>query len=211
MSKSFWVPAVFVFLALSSCYQFEPLDKSVQLQPSLAFPIATVHQNIEGSLVLFGAPEINLEEDVLEWAQHREVFFIDTISFALSDVYQQSHVVRYLVFKLSTWNDFPSSATAQIIFLNSNDEAIDSLFAPSPFGVVPSQIGAMGVVVKRGSSQTEISITQAKIENLRQATRIVIRCSASNVGVPVDYFQYYLSYFLSVKLSVRVGLSLQVE
>jgi hypothetical protein len=211
MSKFFWVAAAFLSIALSSCYQFEPLDKSVQLQPSLAFPIATVHQNIEGSLVLFGSPEINLDEDVLEWAQYKEVFFIDTISFALSDVYQQSEFIRYITFKLSTWNDFPSSASAQIIFLNSSNVAIDSLFAPSPFGVTPSQIGAIGAVLKRGSSQTEISITEIKIENLRQATRIVIRCSASNVGVPVDYFQYYLSYFLSVKLSVRVGLTVQIE
>jgi hypothetical protein len=211
MSKSYLALSAFFLLAFSSCYQFEPIDKSLLLEPSIAFPIATVHQNIEGSLVLFGNPEINLEEDVLEWAKYKEVYFIDTISFALSDVYQQSQSIRYVVFKLSTWNDFPSSASAQVVFIDSNDEPIDSLFVLSPFGVIPSQVGVLGAVVKRGASQTEVNISEAKVENLRQANRLVIRCSASNVGVPVENFQWYLNYFLTLKLSVRVGLTLQIE
>ncbi len=202
------ITTVFSFYA---CYKFDSVSDEVSLTPGLAFPIARVNQNIESSLVLFGNPEINLLEEVPEWAKYKRVYLIDTIQFALADIYAQSENIRYLIFLLSTQNDFPSSAEAQLLFLNESDIAIDSLFLTNAFVVSGSTVSSHGVVLQKGAAQTTMAFNRDRIEGLRQATKLVIRCSASNEGVPPDYFQYYLNYFLRVNVGVRIGLTLQID
>lgn len=209
--KRLYFIATIALLTLSSCYKFDPISPKGTLSPSLAFPIISVDQNIENSLVLVGIPEINLEEEVPTWAQHKNVYLIDTVAYALVDIYKKAKEVRYIAFRLNTSNEFPSTASAQIFFLNDQNNSIDSLFYPVAFQVHSSTLSSAGTVITSGRSNTDIVIDQQRMETLKNATKILIKCSASNEGIPVDLFQFYLNYYLTVKLSVRIGVEINID
>lgn len=211
--KRLYFIAISSLLTLSSCYEFDPITPKGTISPSFAFPVISVDQNIENSLVLVGSPEINLEEEVPTWAQYKNVSFIDTVDYALVDIYEKAKVVRYIAFRLNISNDFPSKAKAQIVFLNNQNSKIDSLFYPIAFQVYSSTANSQtGVVISRGKSSTDIVIDHQRLEILKNATRIVVNCSASNEGVPVNMFEeFYLNYYLTVKLSVRIGVDINIE
>jgi hypothetical protein len=200
-------------IGLSSCYKFDPISPKGTVSPTFAFPIISADQKIDTVLLaLIGHEEINLEEAVPTWAKDKNVYFIDTVDYALVDIYEKAKEVRYVAFRLNVSNDFPSTAKAQIIFLNEQESKIDSLFYPSAFQVYSSTANSLtGTVISRGKSNIDIVIDQQRLETLRDATKIVVKCSASNEGVPVNMFEFYLNYYLTVKLSVRIGVDINIE
>jgi hypothetical protein len=198
---------VIIIILAQSCYKdkFEPIPESINLSPTLAIPIATSELSIDGSLILYGLPEINLDELVPEWAQYDTLYFIDTLAFSLNSIENQVDVIRFIEFNLLTWNNFPVTAQVQLHFINAQGDVLQSLFNPLPLVIAAGIVNSSGETIESGYSFTTIEISEDRINSLTTATQIVIYSSISNLEVPIEQFNFYPSYKLRVKLSARVG------
>lgn len=197
---------------LQSCYKekFEPIKNNIIITPTLAIPLANGDLNIDGSLVLYGIPEINLDEIVPFWAQYDTIFFIDTLALSLSDIENRVDEIRFIEMNFMTWNDFPVGAQVQVIFINNEGSVLHSLFAPSPLSLSSGEVNDQGEVLKSGYSFTTSSINEEDITDITSADRVVLFCSVSNIGVPINQFNHYENYIIKLKLSARVGLNINL-
>ena len=134
------------YLLVGGCYneKFAEIPDSVTIKPAIALPLAIGAFTIDKSLVLYGVPEINLDEDLPSWAQQKRVAFHDTLSFAISGIEKEVEEIISLTINLIVYNDFPSSAEIQVFFLNEEFEKNDSLFVPSRLVVNPGEIDGFG-------------------------------------------------------------------
>lgn len=208
MGLKWTIPFGLIILVLAqSCYddKFEPIPNSTNLSPTLAIPIANSELNVDGSLVLYGLPEINLDELVPEWAQYDTIYFIDTLAFSLNNIENEVDVIRFIEFNLLTWNEFPVTAQVQIYFINDQGDVLHSLFSPSPLSLIAGIVNSSGETIESGYSFTTMEISQDKIDSITTATRVVLYSNISNIDVPIEQFDFYRNYKLKLKLSARVG------
>ncbi|MFP4555840.1 MAG: hypothetical protein ACLFNU_03120, partial [Bacteroidales bacterium] len=180
------------------------------VSPTVAAPVAKVDLTIASSLELIGEPEINLDEDLPEWAQYENLNFIDTLTFALSDIDEEAEAIRFIEVNLLVWNDFPTTASAQLLFLGDDDQVVDSLFSPGRLEVNSGVLSENGEVESRGYSIVTVLFDDERIDRIIQANRVVFSGQASNAGITVNQFNYYPNLVLSLKLSARVGLNLNL-
>lgn len=195
---------------LQSCYKerFEPIDNSIGVTPILAVPIVTGELNIDGSLVLYGLPEINLDVAVPSWAQFETIYFIDTLALSLNDINNRVEEIRFIELNVMTWNEFPAGAQVQIHFINSSGTELYSLFSPIPLTLNAGEVNSSGDIVSKGYSLTTIKVSQDDISSVVSAENVVLQFSVSNLGIPINLFNYYENYNLKIKLSARIGLNL---
>lgn len=197
---------------LPSCYKekFEPIDGNVNVTPTLAIPIANGDLNIDVSLVLYGLPEINLDVVVPIWAQYDTMYFIDTLALSLSDIRDRVDEIRFIDLNFLTWNDFPVGAEVQVHFISQDGSVLYSLFNPIPLSLSSGEVNDQGEVLRSGYSLTTTSISDENITAITTAERIVLFCSVSNIGVPIDQFNHYENYIIKLKLSARIGLDVNL-
>jgi hypothetical protein len=199
-------------LIQSSCVKdrFDPLPENFQVSPTVAAPVAMANLTIDKSLVLVGEPEINLDEDLPEWAQYENLSFIDTLTFALSGIEENIEAVRFLEINLLAWNDFPSNARMQLFFLGEDSQVIDSLFSSGSFEVNSGALSDSGEVETRGYSMVSTLFDEERIDEILQAKRVVFWGEVSNASISTNQFNFYPDLVLSLKLSARVGLELNL-
>jgi hypothetical protein len=200
---------IFLFLCLQSCYKDiqTPLPDGIRLKPGIAIPLISADLSIENSLVLLGDPPIDIDTLIPYWANYDTIYFIDTLTFVLSDIQDTVEAIRYLEFSITLWNDFPSFADFQVYFIDENLLSVDSLFLPNMLQIVNGDTDINdGTVVRRGFSSTNISYTPERIENLSTARQVVLYSRVSNIGIVQEQFDHYLEYNLSVKISARIGI-----
>lgn len=204
--------ALVLMLIQTSCVKdrFDPMPENFQVSPTVAAPIGMANLTIETSLVLIGVPEINLDEDLPEWAQYEYLHFIDTLTFALSGIEEDIEAVRFVEINLLAWNDFPSNARMQLFFLGEDDQVVDSLFSSGSFEVSSGVLSESGEVESRGYSMVTTLFEEERIDRILQANRVVFWAEASNAGITTTEFSFYPELVLSLKLSARVGLELNL-
>lgn len=211
-SKSILFIVLLLTLSLQSCFKdlFEPLPESIHLKPTIALPIAKAQLNIDNSLLLLGYPSINLDELVPYWAQYETLHFIDTITFSINNISYEVEQIKFIEFNFLIWNEFPSTAQVQVLFIDDFGDDLHSLFSPNPLTLSAGQIDNSGEVLQPGYSFTSTQISDERISTITSATRIVLIASVTNVGIPINLFEYYYYYQVNIKLSARIGLILEL-
>ena len=148
---------------------------------------------------------LDVEIDVLlplnGYAQ--DLLFIDTLSTELSfDEYAE---IDSLEFKLASSNGFPISADAQILFLNENNDPLDSLFTHSTAFFASGDINADGIVQSPGLTTVFATLDNEKAANLDSTEKVVIRVLANTTNSSNQQIVRFMEdYSMDVRLGVKI-------
>ena len=210
--RKIYVIIICIPFLFSSCYKekFEPIPTSFEWTPDFALPLITKSFTIDKSLVLEGIPEINLEDDVPEWAKYKNLTLTDTLDFALSDISEEADQIRFIEFNLRLDNEFPSTGGIQLFFIDEYGFVVDSLFNTNSLDIISSSYNEEGAITATGKSSQKVEVTKERLERIGRATQIVPICRITNLKVPIFLFNYYPGYGFQISLSARVGLSIPV-
>ncbi len=211
--KPFVPISFFIFFFLGCTKNIEPLPDSVDLKPSISLPLGIGAFNLSKNLATYGSPVVNLTENVPEWATYGYVYIQDTFALNLTEVYNQTDVISYLMFRVNIWNEFPLAGNAQVWFLNESQQRIDSLFSPTPAAVPAAEIYSNGNVVGTKFESYKITFDASRIDLLRNASSVVVRAGllVTEEGITEQNVQYFDRYTLKVQLAARADFWLKLN
>jgi hypothetical protein len=164
---------------------------------------------------LLDTSKIVLEAEVILpiWFSTSGYTLRDTLDIAVDSLLANLDFVESLGFRLTTTNQWPMELSAQIYFLNSLDEKIDSLFEEQTVIIDAAPVDAEGELDDSVLTPhvVNVEIAAADLDNLEGATSmmLVIKAITSEGGGPTVkfYSNYMLDYQLSVYADLRVNSS----
>lgn len=204
----------FLLMGLLGCTKnIEPFPDSVALKPSISLPVGIGSFNLTKSLQTLGNPVVNLTENVPGWARYGYVYIQDTFALNLTEVYNQTDVISYLMFRVNIWNEFPLAGNAQVWLLDESQQRIDSLFSPTPATVPAAEIYSNGNVVGTKFESYKITFDATRIDRLRNASSVVVRAGlvVTEEGITEQNVQYFDRYTLKVQLAARADFTLNLN
>lgn len=154
---------------------------------------------------------INFDLDIPMWGR-AEVVFADTFDLALSDIENVEEIdsasVRFIFD-----NGFPIDMVAQLYFLDSLGQVIDSLFTNSNGRLLESGlINSDDEVIAPVKTLFDVPLTNERLEIFTSVNRIILKSSVSTNGVDEDedvkFFDHYrLDFKLAVKVFPKINLN----
>lgn len=196
------------FLPFYSCLSgIDPFpDSAKSMLMSWSLPVGKGEFGISDSYYL-GAPNINLTENVPEWAKHDTIYYSDSIAVDLSEIYNQSSAIKYLAFKTNIWNEFPAGGTVQMYFIDADGNRLYTFWSNGKFNIYKGDYYFLGSEIVKHSSfnHDEATLNASQIEQLKTAQLLVI---LTKVGlkdvVNKDAFQLFDNFKLICQVGVRV-------
>ena len=132
----------------------------------------------------------------------------DTFDFDISEMTQ----INYADFKLITENGFPTDVDLQLIFLDNENQFVDSLLVDDDLILVSGQLNEDQEVIQKSIKETFVRIDNDRLDALRlSARKVVARTSIStlnggNVSVPI-----YSTYSVDYRLGVIAGVDPELK
>ncbi|NQX92381.1 MAG: hypothetical protein HRT74_09735, partial [Flavobacteriales bacterium] len=133
----------------------------------------------------------------------QDLLFIDTLDIQLDlDEYDE---IDSLEFKLFTANGFPMSAEGQIIFLDENGVALDSLFTQQLPIITSAPIDSQGEVTGKSENTVFATLDNERSQNLEGAEQIAFRVLANTTDSQNETFVRFQD---TNNMDVRVGVKI---
>ena len=142
------------------------------------------------------------------WIEEVDVPLIYTMPFDMEELGEFSEEIISVMFRLNFYNGFPANAKAQIYFLDIYNQVIDSLFSNEPLLINPGTINANGELVKKHHYQSDVFLSQDKIDNLSTVRNLLIKGGIQNLALDTALIDNYPSYSLDIQMGLQVELSL---
>ncbi len=131
----------------------------------------------------------------------------DTVDFKLDDVKE----IEWAIFRINITNGFPVDANTQIYFLDSTSVILDSLISPPEQIINAGLIDlATGIVNQPTLKTTDEYFSKARLKNIYNAKKIVIRGILNSYNVPT-LVKIYSDYILDVRLGVKAQLNMDIQ
>ncbi|MDX2249069.1 MAG: hypothetical protein SF052_19935 [Bacteroidia bacterium] len=135
--------------------------------------------------------------------QVEDLILEDTLEVDLSDL----DIVQAGGFKLITENALPVEAVAQVYFLDSQGELLDSLFDVSSALLSSPETGADGAVVTPGTQTLSVNFSEERFSLLPETRKIRIRAIISTAGGGVSPVKFRVSDQIGIKLGVTARIN----
>ncbi|MCH8331834.1 MAG: hypothetical protein IH946_10740, partial [Bacteroidetes bacterium] len=104
-------------------------------------------------------------------------------------------------------NGFPLDVNLQLTFLDSNFNILDSLIDPPKKLFASAIVDGNGRVTQRTLERTEIEFPEERMDNIREARKILMRASFETIGAQQDKrIKIYSDYFLGIDLAMQAGM-----
>jgi hypothetical protein len=137
----------------------------------------------------------------------------DTMPFVLdlNDPSGSELVVTEAIFMVNTYNDFPLDAEMQLLFMDSNQVVIDSLFTNGETFVLRGAPVGPAPALRTSSSThtvTEVFVDRARLDNLGRAREMIVRGRLTTNNGGFDLVKVYQDYEIEVKLGVKAKLQI---
>ncbi len=115
--------------------------------------------------------------------------------------------VREAEFKIITENEMPVGLSTQIIFLDGQNQSIDSLFENEAIFLGPAEVDADGnVTAKTVLPPIFVTMDAARFERVRGATHIVLRARFNTSGGPTQPVTALQKQRTSIRMGLKVTL-----
>ncbi|MDR2037285.1 MAG: hypothetical protein LBQ60_05120 [Bacteroidales bacterium] len=137
-----------VFYLHSCIRNIDSFPDEVSISPSLSLSIGTGVFNTEKDLLPVGLPEINIGENVPSWARYKVISIHDSVTFSISEIFDNVDSVRLIAFKVNIWNQFPAKAKLQVYFCDDTGIRLDSLWHDAPLDIAPGEFDSSGKLLK---------------------------------------------------------------
>ncbi len=136
---------------------------------------------------------------------------IDTLDFTFSDNQEE---IESLLIRINIENGFPVDLRMQLVFLDKDFQAVDSLLNLQENLIQSGIVGPAGKVTTSSKVITDVSYDQARVQNLFKAKYVIVRgtsntfqASSSNSSNTISkiYDDYQLKVRVGLKASIRPG------
>ncbi|MBN1987908.1 MAG: hypothetical protein JW783_00740 [Bacteroidales bacterium] len=199
-----WLLGFAYWTSVVSCTKnLEPMADSVFVSTSISVPLGYGVFAVDGNLVPIGIPEINLAEDVPNWAKHKVVRVTDSVAFSIGALYDRVDTIRQIVFKVNVWNQFPASAQVQVSFHQSGGALIDRLWLDNPFAIGASQVNSQGELFREAFSQSEVPMGGNRVYALRSVSYCLFTSHIFLEGVDPLLLNKFGEYTLTCQIAAR--------
>jgi len=171
---------------------------SAQMNPAgHAFNFATDQSRVE----------VVADMEVPLWGRATGFVIQDTIPFPESDFLADK--VSEGMIRVGTVNGFPADATIQLIFLDENGHATDSLQQTPLQTVIRSgTVGSNGRVTSPTETKIDFPVPAEKVRNVFGCKTMVIRASMNTTDGGTTDIKFYSDYRLDLRLSIQVKMRL---
>lgn len=191
---------------LVSCMNgIEPLPSDTEdLSMSLSFPVLNGKVGTSDTYYI-GLPNINIGEDVPDWAKHDTLYYSDTLPVDLYQVYQKSSAIKYLALKVNVWNEYPIDGIVKMYIADSNGAVLYPFWDNHSFVIPRGEVFANGRIFKPSYKGSSIVFNSEQIENLRNAQSIIVDVRLGLKGYKnITNFQNFDNYHLTCEVGARV-------
>ncbi len=206
---------VIAFVGLAYCSSFvsctkslEPMADSVFVSTSVSLPVGYGVFAVDGNLIPIGLPEINLTEDVPDWAKHRIVRISDSIAFSIGALYDRVDTIRLIAFRVNVWNQFPARAEVQVSFCEASGAVIDRLWLTEPFAIEASQVNSEGELFRDAFSQSTVEMKGDRVYALRNVSYCLFSADVFLEGVEPAIINRFDKYKLTCQIGARADVDL---
>lgn len=151
--------------------------------------------------------EVLADVEVPLWGRATGFVIQDTIPFPESDVL--ADMVSEGMIRVGTTNGFPADATIQLIFLDENRQATDSLQQTPLQQVIRSgTVGSNGRVTTPTETKIDFAVPAEKVAHVFGCKEMVIRASLNTTDGGTTDIKFYSDYHLDLRLSIQVKMRL---
>ena len=156
---------------------------------------------------------VELEVELPLYGTANVVSLGDTIPFelGLNDPSGSELVVTEAIFMVNTYNDFPVDAEMQLLFMDSNQVVIDSLFRNGQSFILRGASVGPAPALRTSTPRhtvTQVFVNQARLDNLGRAQEMIVRGRLTTSNGGFDIVKIYQDYAIEVKLGVKAKLQI---
>lgn len=131
----------------------------------------------------------------------------DTLDLALDSIgFLQSATIRAII-----ENEFPVDVDVQLYFVDENFNVLDSLFENGETLVQSSAIDANGDMTAPTISETDIVLTEDKLDNLFNANQIILRSNLATGNGGTQDAKFYTHYEMNINLGIIATVQLNQQ
>lgn len=156
--------------------------------------------------------KVRMNVEIPFFGTANNVTISDTLEVDLSDLNASQLDSTY--FKVQATNELPLEAALQFLFANEKAVVFDSLFATPPVFIKASTVNASGDLQAAGKADQRIPIPTAKINQLLNAKKILIRArmnTTRTTGGTQPNVKFRSAYKLQLNLGLQTKLKLNVR
>lgn len=212
MKSSFILGLLLLSGIMHSCMKDKPEEFPQKLvwNPELAVPIGidSFGMNAESGFdtTLF---ETNPLTGLPLWVDERVIIMERNMEFDLNSVDEYIDSVDQVLFRLNLSNGFPEEAMTQAYFLNSENEAIDSMFSEGPLPVRGGTPIGEGADINPSLVRKDVTFSSERIKPLEEAIEIIFRTVLSNQEIDSTLIPYYPAYSFEIEIGMMADFSLE--
>lgn len=197
------------------------LSTTFQYSPEFSFPIGKPEIFMEDYIAFlnnFESLPDSLVSEGTSFSYNDEYYFIPSIltniyteEFSIQSIQDETSNIESLMFRTNITNKIPGDILVQVYFADANFDYMDSLYQEGPLFIENAEIDDQGNVIDSTLVQDDTYISVEKINEISEASYIIIYTGLSIVNTPGVFARYYLSQDLVVQLGARLGMNIKLE
>ena len=215
MKNVYLLVLITVVFFLHSCIDDLPNDfdnPDSSWNPNFSFPVGytSLQMNEESGFDMSLLNDLD-NSGFPDWIDEVDVAMSDTMPFDMQEIDEFSEQIVSIMFRLNTYNGFPSVARGQVYFLDFNYRVVDSMFVDGPLNMKAGVLGGDGHTVSSSHDQNDVVFDQDKIDDIANVRYVLIEGAILNVSLDSTLIDYYPNYTLDLQLGVQAELNMSLS
>ena len=214
--KYSWILILISIIVLSfSCIKDAPEDfnnPESTWNPNFSFPVGYTSLKMNEDS---GFDTLLLLIDSLSgfpfWVDEVDIPMNYTMPFDMQGLNNFSEQIVSIMFRLNTYNGFPSTARGQVYFLDINSQIVDSMFLNGPLNMEAGTLTGDGQTINPSHNRSDVIFNQDKIDDLANVRHILIEGAILNVSIDSTLINYYPGYSLELQLGIQAELNMSLS
>ncbi len=145
------------------------------------------------------------------WVEEIDIPLSFIMPFDLQEIDRFSEEIIRIMFRINTYNGFPSVATGQVYFLDIDSAVVDSIFVNGPLTMEAGTLVDNGETVDQTHNQSDVIFDQNKIDDLGNVRFILMEGALNNVALDNTLIDYYPNYSLDIQLGIQAELNMSLS
>lgn len=145
-----------------------------------------------------------------DWIDEIDVPMSYTMPFDMQEIDEFSEEIVSIMFRLNTYNGFPTIARGQVYFLDLYYRVVDSMFVDGPLNMEAGRVEGDGQTINPTHDQNDVIFDQDKINDLANVRYILIEGAILNLSLDSTLIDYYPDYSLELQLGVQAELNMSL-
>ena len=188
---------------IATALNFNPKFINYSAQATSNVPVAATNFLLDSSQF-----KVDMEIDLPLHGYASGLTVQDTADFSMDNIDQ----IESAVFRINIKNGFPAKAFAQVYFVDSAFQKLDSLISnPADLIIQSAQIDGSGRAIAPTLVTRDEPFNKTRLQHLFSAKKILIRGVLDTKDAPGTHIYIYSDYVLDMKVGVRAQLSFRTN